>query len=266
MVYGPRGIGKTHVNLGAAYAIASAGTFLRWQAEMPRRVLIIDGEMPAHVLQQRLAAIAAIAATEPPSPEYLRILPIDLQDRSLDLTKDRDQQDLATELGDAEVIFLDNISTLARAGRENEAESWLPVQEWALGQRRAGRSVVFVHHAGKGGQQRGTSRREDVLDTVIALRKSPDYRAEEGARFELHYEKSRGFYGCEATPFEAALGAGGWTTRDLQNADMARVVILSDDGLSVRDIAEETGFSKSKVNRLQEHARAIGLMGVSGGA
>ena len=32
------------------------------------------------------------------------------------------------------------------------------------------KTVLFVHHSGKGGQQRGTSRREDVLDTVIALR------------------------------------------------------------------------------------------------
>ena len=266
MLYGPRGIGKTHVSLGAAYAIASKGKFLRWQAETPRRVLIIDGEMPAYVLQQRLAALAAASTMEPPSPDYLRILAIDLQERGLDLTNDKDQQDLASELGNAEVIFLDNISTLARAGRENEAESWLPVQEWALEQRRAGRSVVFIHHAGKGGQQRGTSRREDVLDTVIALRKPADHQPDQGARFELHYEKSRGFYGDDAKPFEAALGAGGWTMRDLQDADMARVVALSDDGLSVREIAKETGFGKSRVNRLQDRARALGLMGASGGA
>ena len=76
------------------------------------------------------------------------------------------------------------------------------MQEWALEQRRAGRSVAFVHHAGKGGQQRGTSRREDVLDTVIALRKPADHKPDQGARFELHYEKSRGFYGNDAKPFE----------------------------------------------------------------
>ena len=54
--------------------------------------------------------------------------------------------------------------------KENDADSWVPVQAWALAQRRAGRSVLFVHHAGKSGLQRGTSRKEDVLDTVIALR------------------------------------------------------------------------------------------------
>jgi hypothetical protein len=74
------------------------------------------------------------------------------------------------------VIFVDNISTLARTGRENEAES----TSAGVGARAAtrGRSVVFVHHAGKGGAQRGTSRREDVLDSVIALRRPQDYQAD----------------------------------------------------------------------------------------
>lgn len=266
MIYGPRGIGKTHVSLGGAYAIASGGVFLRWQAATPRRVLVVDGEMPAHVLQQRLAAIADASGKEPPAPDYLRFLAIDLQERGLDLTNEGDREALALEIGNSEVIFLDNISTLARAGRENEAESWLPIQEWALEQRRAGRSVVFIHHAGKGGQQRGTSRREDVLDTVIALRKPTDHQPDQGARFELHYEKSRGFYGDDAQPFEAALGAAGWTTRNLQDADMARVVAMTDDGLSVREIAKETGLTKTKVGRLQTRARAVGLLGESGAA
>ena len=39
---------------------------------------------------------------------------------------------------------------------------------------------------------------------------------------------------------------------------MARVVALSNEGLSVRDIEEETGFSKSRVNRLQKNARRLG--------
>ena len=53
--------------------------------------------------------------------------------------------------------------------------------------RRRGVSVLIVHHAGKGGEQRGTSRREDVLDTSISLRRPSDYLPTEGARFEVHY-------------------------------------------------------------------------------
>lgn len=264
MIYGPRGIGKTHAALGIAHAVATGGTFLRWRAPKPRRVLVLDGEMPGAVLQERLAAIAAAAPAEPPSPDYLRILALDLQERGLDLGDEADQAALERELGDAELILVDNISTLVRGGRENEAESWLPVQEWALVQRRAGRSVTFLHHAGKGGQQRGTSRREDVLDTVIALRRPADQQPDQGARFEVHYEKNRGFHGDDAKPFEAALGTGGWTMRDLADVDMARVVALTDEGMTVRDIAEQTGIPKSRVSRLQQKARELGLIGAGG--
>jgi hypothetical protein len=78
-------------------------------------------------------------------------------------------------LNDFDLIVLDNLSTLVRSGRENESESWLPVQEWALQLRKRGKSILFVHHAGKTGQQRGTSKKEDVLDTVISLKRPKDY-------------------------------------------------------------------------------------------
>ena len=85
-----------------------------------------------------------------------------------------------------------------------------------------------MHHAGKGGAQRGTSRREDVLDTVISLKRPTDYTAEQGARFEIHFEKARGFMGPEAQPFEAMCqlrdGRTLWTTRTLADADLDRVV------------------------------------------
>jgi hypothetical protein len=63
-----------------------------------------------------------------------------------------------------------------------------------------------VHHAGANGRQRGTSRREDALDTVIALRRPEDYSPEQGARFEVHFEKLRNrVEGDGALPFEAKL-------------------------------------------------------------
>jgi putative DNA primase/helicase len=121
-----------------------------------------------------------------------------------------------------------------------------------------------VHHAGKGGQQRGSSRREDILDTVIALRRPSDYVPTEGARFEVHIEKGRGIFGDEAKPFEAKLevrdGAAQWTMRDLADVDMQRVIDLAREGLSVRDISDETGLSKSTVQRLKIKAVEAGLV------
>jgi putative DNA primase/helicase len=52
----------------------------------------------------------------------------------------------------------------------------------------------------------GTSRREDTLDTVIALRRPEDYSPEQGARFEVHFEKLRNRVDADKmVPFEAKI-------------------------------------------------------------
>jgi len=113
--------------------------------------------------------------------------------------------------------------------------------------------MLFLHHAGKQGTQRGTSRREDVLDTVVTLRNPSDYRAEEGLRVELHFEKCRSLTGEDVRPFEVKLdsrmGSTEWTMRDPEDAKRARVLELLTEGLSYREIAEEVKVGKSTVQR-----------------
>lgn len=263
MIYAPRGIGKTYLALSLAYAVASGQWVFRWQAPKPRRVLYLDGEMPANTMQERLAAIVAGYELEPPEPEWLRLITPDLQGlgrRMPNLATQEGQTALQPHLEGVELVVLDNLATLARAGRENDAEGWLPVQEWMLAMRQRGISVCAIHHAGKGGQQRGTSSREDVLDTVIALKRPCDYRQEEGARFEVHLEKARGICGDDAKSFEATLETQGealvWRCKDIEDVQLAQVRALLADGLSYRDIAEETGISKSSVQRIKRKLEA----------
>ena len=142
-------------------------------------------------------------------------------------------------------MIVDNLSTLCPSLKENNADSWVPVQEWVLSLRRANKSAVLIHHGGKGGTQRGTSRKEDVMDTVIALRRPPDYSATEGARFEIHFEKSRGFYGPEAAPFEAHLIGHEWKLGPIKSGDDVETLkALHSQGMSVRDIADRTGVPR----------------------
>jgi putative DNA primase/helicase len=262
MLYAQRGIGKTHMALGMGYAIAAGGTFLRWKAPAPRKVLLLDGEMPLIVLQGRLSSIVSGSDVEALAENFL-ILAADAFENGLpNLATAAGQAAIEPLLDSVALLIVDNISTLASNGKDNDAESWSPIQEWLLRLRRRGISVLLIHHAGKGGQQRGTSRREDVLDTVINLRRPSDYNPIEGARFEVHIEKARGAYGDDVKPFEAKLelvdkGAT-WSTRDLADADLARVIDLAEEGLSIRDIAEETGLTKSTVQRMKKKAEADG--------
>ena len=262
MLYAPRGMGKTLLALGMSYAVATGGTVLRWQAPAPRRVLYIDGEMPLATIQERLSSIIE-GSPKQPAPEDFQILAADyFRDGIPNLATPAGQAALEPLLGGVALVVIDNISTLATIGHDNDAESWTPVQGWLLRLRREGISVLIVHHAGKGGQQRGTSRREDVLDTSIALRRPSDYNPTEGARFEVHVEKARGAFGDDVKPFEARMqivdGGATWSMRDLAEVDLSRVTALADDGLSVRDIADETGIPRSTVQRLKKKAEADG--------
>lgn len=257
MLYATRGTGKTHIALGIAYAVATGTAFLRWRAPKPRRVLLIDGEMAAAALQERLADIVAGVTQAEASPDSLKVIAGDLIEEGGigNLGAPELQAELDPWLSDVDLLILDNLSSLTAVIRDNDAESWGPIQDWLLRLRRRGISVLIVHHAGKGGQQRGTSRREDVLDTSISLRHPDDYIPTEGARFEIHLEKARGIHGEAAKPFEAKLevrdGAAIWTMRDIEDVNLARVRSLMGTDMSIRDIAEETGISKSQVHRLK---------------
>lgn len=269
MVYAMRGIGKTFFALFVAYAIAAGRPVFGWTVPRSRSVIYIDGEMPAGVMQERLAAIAASFGVEP-TAEF-RIITPDLQPRGMiDLSNPTDQADLEPHLNGIDLIVVDNISTLCRNGAENEADSWLGVQEWALRQRAAGRTVMFIHHAGKGGQQRGTSKREDVLDTVVALRRPSNYDPAQGAVFELHFEKSRGFAGADARPFEAALvsddqGGLDWVVKGLDESTLDKVVALAREGLNATEIAKDLDLHKSTISRTMKKAKTLGLIDADGG-
>jgi len=268
MVHGWRGIGKTHLSLGVFFAVGTGSSFLNWKADKPHKTLLIDGEMPGAALQERLAAIIASAEIEP-MPGYLSILTPDLQSGAMPDLATYDGQDAVNAIIDkvqAEVIIVDNLSCLVRGtGRENDAESWLSVSEWALTQRQCGRSVLFIHHSGKNGQQRGTSKREDLLDVVIGLRRPPDYDPASGAYFELHFEKARHLSGDDVAPIEALLttdkdGICTWSCRKVADSTYDRVVNLANDGLSQADIAKELDINRSTVSRACAKAEADGKL------
>jgi hypothetical protein len=266
MIYAMRGTGKTHVALGIAYALASGGEFIGWRAPQPVRVLYLDGEMPGADLQRRLAAVIASRTEEAPA-DYLRIVTPDAQPLGLmpNLYSPEGQAAINACMGDAQVVIVDNISCLVRGGKENEGGSWEPVAAWELAQRAAGRSVVFIHHAGKGGAQRGTSKREDLLDVVIKLGRPADYTPNEGARFEVHFEKARSLSGEDVEPFEAKLdtlpdGTQTCATRKVIDATDAQIVEMHDLGLKATEIAADLGVNKSTVSRALRRLRDEGKL------
>jgi putative DNA primase/helicase len=72
----------------------------------------------------------------------------------------------------------------------------------------------------------------------------------------VHIDKGRGIHGEQAKPFEAWLevvnNTAVWTMKEIEDLDRQRAEELLAAGLSVRDIAEERGLSKSAVHRLKQ--------------
>ncbi|WP_446425379.1 AAA family ATPase [Mailhella sp.] len=270
MVYAMRGVGKTHFALSCAYAVASGGgVFGCWFAPTPARVLYIDGEMPALTLQERLQAIANGADADITDPDLFKILTPDMQETGMpNLATKEGQAFVEPFLDGVSLVVVDNVSTLARTGKANDEDSWLPVQEWLLELRRRGISVLLVHHANKNGTQRGTGAKEDILDNVIELKRPGDYQAEEGARFEVHFSKARGLYGEDVEPFEASLsideqGQCIWTTRRVEDVLDSKIAELLREGFSEREIVDELKaehVGRTRVRRVKKELEAKGVV------
>lgn len=259
MVFADRGIGKTYFCLSCAVALATGKTFIKYQAVQPVRVMYLDGEMQASLLLDRLKSLLGDAVPDifivTPDCQHERDMP------NLARTEGLDEVDDLIKQINPDVIFVDNLSTFIRSGNENEGESWLPVQEWAIRQRSAGRAIVFVHHTNKEGGQRGSSRKEDVMDTVIQLKRPDDYlKGSEGARFEIHFTKNRNLYGEDIAPIEAKLEIGQeWSWQNI-SGDYEQSIELLKAGIAQSDICEELGLNKSTLSRWKRKAQSEGRL------
>jgi putative DNA primase/helicase len=258
MIYAQRGIGKTFFALTLMAAMVKGVNLFndRWKINKKWKVLYIDGEMSGHDMQDRLKSfklssdeLKNISIINPDFQEPLGFTP--------NLATVEGQNLINDIVGGFDVIIVDNISTLVREISENQSNSWEMVQAWALKLRSQGKTIIFIHHANKSNSQRGTSRREDVLDTVISLKRPSEYNPIEGARFEVHFEKSRGFTGDAAEGFEVKLeinnGKSEWIVDKINSTESRRVDLilgLHEQGISQRKIAAQADCSLAKVNRI----------------
>jgi hypothetical protein len=92
------------------------------------------------------------------------------------------------------------------------------------------------------------------LDTVISLRRPDDYKPKNGAVFQVHFEKARGFLGNEAESFEAKFSTGKdglheWSVTPVKETSYDLVINLANKGLKQCDIAETLNIDKSNVSR-----------------
>lgn len=260
MIHGPRGGGKTFFVLSLAIAIAAGLRFLGHKPKRPSKVVMLDGEMGFRLMRERLKSVSKALGTLPPG--NLLLLNPDLFDGILpSLATQEGQADIDALIDDdVDVIIVDNFSCWNRGGRE-DAEGWTAWNTWMLAHKRKGRTVIVVHHTGKNGDQRGTSKREDSLDFVIGLKPGDNAEFPDALSFDLTWTKSRHLKREQASRIRATLvDADDEKSRwvfDVPPSAKDRVAearALSAEGLNQTQVAERMGVNKGTVSRMLKRA------------
>ena len=192
MVYGKAGCGKTFFASAVALSVCTGTEFLGWQAREPAAVCYVDAEMTTTAMQKRFTSLLRGLAPELPANamDRLRIYSYDQHGALPGLETIEGQRAILKESEGAELLVLDNLSALLSLGSENDADVWRPVQKFLIRLRHQGIATLFVHHAGKSGDQRGTSSRSDACDSVIKLERPGD-SVFNGVHVKIKFEKSR---------------------------------------------------------------------------
>ena len=259
MVAGQKGCGKTMFCMSIVDAITKGENFLIWENRAgPIKCLYFDGEMHQNELRDRLNQMDTNSSFNlfSVSGNHAEANPF-----SGDLTninyRDTITHCLLTD--EIKLLVLDNVASLAPGANENIKSDWDPINQWLLSLRHQGITVILVHHLGKGGQQRGTSAREDNVDNIIYLKKPSGYTADMGARFNLIFDKFRGkvetgdgelIKNREMWYKENADGVYGWVECDAILENSKKIAVdLVESGLSLKKIGEKHGMSQSTITR-----------------
>ena len=170
IVYGETGIGKTLWALDLAAAIAAGEGFLHWDGSgKRRRVMYLDGELPAETFKERLQIIAQRYGHD-----------LELYAYNRDVLSDGEMPPLNTPAGEKwlwreidgvkpDVIVSDSIMCLLE-GSMSEEDSWAPIK--AMICKISGRRIaqIWLHHTGHDTSKGfGTKTREWEMDTVVSL-------------------------------------------------------------------------------------------------
>ena len=260
-----RGAGKTWLSLHMARALADGTACGPYHAAEPVRVLYIDGEMPLDEIRARNQSLRE------GSGDNLHFLShqtfFDKTGKCFCLSETT-MQKAVTDLCVAEgfrVVFLDNLTTLFGRVRENVADDWRDfVEGWLLELRRRRIAVVVVAHAGRNGEMRGTSKREDTAFWQIVL-DPVEKCATEGAQFVSRFTKNRNPK-ADPPPLNWHFKPDGAkvmpTWREADPLQILRGWI--EDGLdSCSEIAEEMGVTKGAVSKLAKRAEKAGWLRIN---
>jgi hypothetical protein len=259
MISAARGVGKTWFALSLGFMATRKSKIGNWETKTPTATWYIDGEMSEDEMQDRLFKLEMGRQSEA-APFYLlssdEMRSNDRKSPNLNNPAWRSGiSDYLKSHPDIGLVILDNLASLTPGRDENKKRDWDDINEWLLELRSKGVAVIFLHHEGKGGEQRGTSAIEDNINFSIRLKRPQGYQTGDGAKFIVEFTKSRRLYGNDAKPFTLQL---------LENAAVLVWEVMADDetktedqiidmwheGAKQKDIAKTLGVTPSWVSQV----------------
>jgi hypothetical protein len=189
-IFASRGLGKTWQAMHLAHGLATGQDVGPWKIHAQVKVLYLDGEMPPADVKERDRVLGQ------PTQNLVYINHELLFERAGKIMNLANQEFQNATLqfcidNSFKVLFLDNLSCLASGVDENTAIDWEKILPWLLRLRRAHITVIFIHHAGRNNQMRGSSKREDPAFWVLRLDLPNDPEDKPGAHFISHFTKWR---------------------------------------------------------------------------
>lgn len=259
-LFAPRGHGKSWMAMLIANGVAAGTALGSWQAgEEARPVFYFDAEMNLPDVQDRAQKIGIISENfHWLSNEHLYMD----QAISVNIASTKHQAALSAMLPDGALFIIDNLSTSQSGMKENDNDDFDKIKDWLLSLRRRSITVLIVHHAGRSGEMRGSSRREDPAHWILSLRDA----SEDGAKakqFVTTFAKCRNCQGRDAMPLR-------WTLQD--EADHITVYCESFSGsdallahirdgiVSATDLAQTLNVQTSTISKWAKKLMQTGLI------
>ncbi|MBL7180278.1 MAG: AAA family ATPase [Desulfobacterales bacterium] len=269
LISGWRGCGKTWFALGILDAISRGEFFGPWKCKESVPCLLLDGEMPTQDIIERSNDLRLTSARQNPFYIYSDAHANRLGLPRAHLANETWRQNMKRILITRKVKLwvIDNLASLASGLDENTKKDWDPINSWLLELRFAGISTIMLHHANKDGGQRGTSAREDNIDTSIILKAPHDYNPEDGARFIVNFTKSRvrmsDLHLVADTEFKLTHDETKklvWTWNNVKGERKKEILKLIDEGIDQKTICETLDLSKGYVSKIKKQAINDGLI------
>jgi hypothetical protein len=268
-LYAKAGIGKTFFVLSMVRAIATGTRFGPWWVVNKAKVMYFDAEMTGNDMQSRENQLGGpVDRLYIYSDAYAATVGLP-KANILDKGWRKGMEELLIENG-IEVLVLDNLSSLSPAGDENAKSDFDPVNQWLIRLKHKGITVIAIHHAGKSGDQRGTSGKLDNVDLVVKLVRPPGYQTEEGARFEVVFEKARldmdDLHKIVGLQFQLVKNGSllEWEFNRPKASKKQRIIQMIDSGTIQADIAKELGVTPGYISRIVKQAKADGILDQNG--